>query len=388
MTNRTLTLSDLSSIAPLIFISGEPDTGKTTLAVTAASDPARIAFFDDDAKAAAMHGQLNFGVYHNLTADFAAKDKSSRMIDFYKMVMKYVDELDDQSFDVLIFDNWARMEQGIREYSSSVMTEISPLTNNQITKMTQFTWPYTYNVYAQVLAKLASKAKVVIITTHLKHHMIGQVRTGAMIPRGQTPLVERSSFRLYLRHSQRYDAPVGLVLKRISRMMLIGGAIKPVDVLPRRIEPCDWSTILDYINNPIGARGQDGEHVDRLGQTPTESDLFILQGTLTEDQKHALTVAAAEAVESGVLDAGIMTGSQPAAIGQALAPPAQGTVLGDAMQLHTPTIQELDTALGDPSWYAPARLLAGQGRSAGEIATTLGQLLPHVVIAIKDVVTL
>ncbi len=84
-------------------------------------------------------------------------------------------------------------------------------------------------------------------------------------------------------------APIGLLFKRLSKVEANENGIVPVNVLPRKVNPCTWGRILDYWNDPIGDREPSAE------ETPNDFELSILDGVLTEDQKDALRVNRVEA---------------------------------------------------------------------------------------------
>jgi len=275
-------------IRGLAGITGEPDTGKTTFALTTGVPSQRIAFIDDDLKTQSVADSLEaqgkpFGSYFNLTREFA-QSGNTKPADLHDMVMDHLRKLksDVNEYDVLVFDNWSRMEGGIRDHSLKNMTKLSSMTPGQIAKMTQFTWPFTYNYYQEILDFMLSIAPLVFIITHVKK----RYKTDILEARGQRPLVEKSSFRIWLRHNPDSPAPIGLVLKRI--MKLDAETMKPVSILPRRIKPCTWATIKNYIANPIGDRQPNQEEM------PNAFELSILDGTLTDDQKNSIAIAKME----------------------------------------------------------------------------------------------
>lgn len=273
-------------ITGLIHITGEIDSGKTTLAYTAAQDPKKIAFFDDDLKGERVDRILHFGVYHNLVREFAEQAKQ-KPIDFHNYVIGKLKELPANKFDVLVYDNWSRMEDGIRDYSESKMGDISSLTHGQIEKISQLTWNYTYTYYAQILDLMLTKAPLVILTTHIKEKYKSP---GVYQARGQRPLIEKSSLRIWTRHNadvKDRGAPIGLVLKRVDVPKTTKQGIQVLSVLPRRVKPCTWVKINEYFESPIGLREPTQDEL------PNAFELSILDGVLTRDQFDALKLALA-----------------------------------------------------------------------------------------------
>lgn len=284
----------------LIHVTGEPDTGKTTFALSTGVAPEDICFLDNDLKTQAIADSLAadkhpLGYYANLVRGFA-NEKLSSPLAFHDYVMGLLDPiLKDKKgnvhpFKVLVFDNWSRMEDGIRAYSLKIMPQISSLTPGQIRNMSQLTWPYTYAYYAEFLDKLLMIAPTVFLVTHIRPKYVGNKKTDRMEARGQRPLIEKSTLRVWMRHNPDSPAPIGLILKRPQRMVYQGGALLPVSILPRRVKPCTWSKIEEYWKDPIGDNSPGPQ------ETPDEFELSILDGTLTEDQKVALrlTLVSAE----------------------------------------------------------------------------------------------
>ncbi len=276
----------------LVHITGEVDAGKSTMAYSACTSPDKISFFDGDVKAEAIDREIHFGVYHNLVRMFA-KSSKTKPIDFHAMTIKLLKDLPDNKYELLVFDNWSQMEDGISDYGDEHILELSSLTPRQVKNMSALTWPYKYIYYAQVLDLMLSKAPLVILTTHIREKWIGQHKSGLMEPRGQRPLVEKSTLRLWLRHNPDGPEPIGLVLKRIAKREVTEEGIQTVSVLPRKIKPCTWQKIKWYMDNPIGNRQPTEEEM------PNAFELSILDGTLTPDQKDSLRLARLAADDEG-----------------------------------------------------------------------------------------
>lgn len=296
----------------LNHVTGEPDTGKTTFCLTVPGvKPGEIIFFDSDLKTRALAESFEkvghpFWGYYDLTTLFKESGKQ-KPIDFYKMVMDKVDAClnrilrgDAVQPKVCVFDNWSPMETGIRSYSESIMSLISDLSPGQQKAMSQMTWSYTYEEYARVLGEFLKLAPMFFITTHVREKYLFP---GVLEARGQRPLTEKSTFRVWLRHNPDGPAPIGLILKRIQRMMVTDESIKPVNVLPRRVKPLTWGRIFEYFDNPLGDAQPNPEEI------PNDFELSILDGVLTADQKDALhssvnkikEEAAAEEAESAAM---------------------------------------------------------------------------------------
>ncbi|MCE5207351.1 MAG: hypothetical protein LLG42_03465, partial [Chloroflexi bacterium] len=95
----------------LIHVTGEPDTGKTTFALSCGFKPSEIAFLDDDLKTQSIADQLTaggtpLGAYINLTK----KSLDMREIEFHDLVMDEIEKLGTGKFKALVFDTWTRFE--------------------------------------------------------------------------------------------------------------------------------------------------------------------------------------------------------------------------------------------------------------------------------------
>ena len=267
----------------LIHVTGEPDTGKSTFAYTAGPSPDKICFLDNDIKGRSIHADLTFGMYRNLVREFT-EGKDYKPIAFFNLIMGILDTIKPDQFEVIIFDNFTQLEAGIADFAEAHIGEMSNITPGQVKNMSQLTWPAKRIMYGRVLDAFLEKAPTVILTTHLKDKWVGNIRTEAQIPQCQKPLTEKASLRIWLRHNPNSEAPIGLVLKRISKSIWDekAGKIIPVSVLPRKLDPCTWDVINHYIDNPLE---------ERIASTPNEFEMGILDGILTEDQRMMLRAA-------------------------------------------------------------------------------------------------
>ena len=150
-------------------------------------------------------------------------------------------------------------------------------------------WKVSFDYETAVIDELLQVAPLVILITHLKDQTIGAVKTGAQIPDCKRPLVEKSRLRIWMRHNPSSPAPIGLVLKRLSKVVATDQGIVPINVLPRKVNPCTWKRILEYWENPIGDREPEPSEI------PNEFEFSILDGVLTADQKDALHINRIEA---------------------------------------------------------------------------------------------
>lgn len=270
----------------IVHITGDVDSGKTTLAYSVGVPPDEIAFIDNDLKGEELHRQLHFGSYFNLVRMFR-QNNGSKPVDFYVMVKRLLDDMPDDKFSLLVFDNFSQLEDGINSWTEDHIQSVSNLTIGQAKNASPLTWTAKRIHYASILDLMLSKAPLVILTTHLRDRWVGMRKTEMKEARCQQPLVEKSSLRIWLKHNSDSPAPIGLILKRTSSSVYNPETrlIEIHSVLPRRMSPCTWERIKWYMENPIGNRRPTKE------ETPTEYELSILDGTLTKDQKLMLELS-------------------------------------------------------------------------------------------------
>ena len=277
-------------ITGLIHVTGEPDTGKTTFALSTGFKPEEIVFFDDDLKTKAIAQMLEeqgtpFGIYRDLTKMSLGK----REIDFHNMVINEIDQLPTEKYKVFVFDTWTRFENTFQPVIQKTPTKFrefySPMGSIKGAEM----WKASFDYEAAVIDKMLHVAPLVILITHLKDQSIGAVKTGKEIPDCKKPVVEKSRIRLWLRHNPDSPAPIGLVLKRLGKVIATEAGIVPVNVLPRKVNPCTWERIIHYWENPIG------ENQPTEDEYPNAFEFSILDGVLTEDQKDVLHINRVEA---------------------------------------------------------------------------------------------
>lgn len=271
-------------IQGLIHITGEPDTGKTTFALSTGYAPEEICFFDDDLKTQAIANMLAeqgrpFGAYYNL----AKLSLNKRELDFHDLVMGLIDQQPRNKFKALIFDTWTRFENTFQPVVQSNPNRFKQFFSPMGSIKGAEIWKASFDYEMVVIDRLLELAPLVILITHLKDQTIGSVKTGKQVPDCKKPVVEKSRLRLWLRHNPDGPAPIGLVLKRLGKVE-VGAGIQTVNVLPRKLNPCTWETIMRYWQNPIGNTQPSDKEI------PNDFELSILDGVLTEDQKDILRV--------------------------------------------------------------------------------------------------
>lgn len=271
-------------IQGLIHITGEPDTGKTTLALSTGFAPAEICFFDDDLKTQVIAGMLAeqgtpFGAYFNLTK----LSLGMREIDFHNLVLRLIEEQPKNKFKALVFDTWTRFENTFQSIVHKNPTRFREFYSPMGAIKGAEEWKASFDYEATIIDKLLEIAPLVILVTHLKEKSVGSAKTGQYIPDCKKPVIEKSRLRIWTRHNSASAAPIGLVLKRLAKVTTSAG-IQVVNVLPRKIAPCTWERILEYWENPVGDR------TALPDEMPNDFELSILDGALTADQKDILHI--------------------------------------------------------------------------------------------------
>lgn len=286
-------------ITGLIHVTGEHDTGKTVFALSNGADPLRIAFFDDDIKGRSTVEQLKrqgfkFGLYVDLVERFANK----REIEINQAGMELIDSIKPDQFDCVVWDTWTRFESSfyavVQKNPTRFREFYAPMGKIKAGEM----WQVSFAYEAQVIDQLLAKVPLVILTTHLKDDYINDKKTGRQIPDAKKTLNQKSNFRVWLRHNPDGPQPIGLVLKRPVKLNVTDKGIEPINILPRKLNPCTWEVIKKFWNSPVGNRQL------TEGERPNEFELSILDGTLTKDQKNILRLAVLESEkesESGLL---------------------------------------------------------------------------------------
>lgn len=275
----------MNPIKGLIHVTGEPDTGKTTFALECGFKPGEICFFDDDLKTQAIATMLEeagtpFGAYFNLTK----LSLNMREVQYHDLVVDLIDKQPKNVFKAVIFDTWSRFENTlhpvIQKNPGRFREFYSPMGAIKGAEM----WKASFDYEAAIIDKLAQVAPLVILVTHLKDQAIGSAKSGKQIPDCKKPVVEKSRMRIWVRHNPDGPKPIGLVLKRLSRVTADENGIRAVNVLPRKLNPCTWKHILEYWENPVDDREPTS------GEMPNDFELSILDGVLTEDQKDVLHI--------------------------------------------------------------------------------------------------
>lgn len=283
----------------IIHITGEHDTGKTTFALECGASPDKICFFDDDVKGRATLLDLTqagypLGQYHDLTKMKQGKNE----LQFHSDVLDIIHSIKPGQFDAIIFDTWSYFAKTCHSFVARNPQKFRQNWNPMGKIKGAQQWQEAARYEAAIANYLASVSKTVILITHLKDFYQNDVKVpGKSIPDSGKTLDTIPRLRIWLRQNpDNRPVPIGLILKRIDKKVLDGNKLRTKCVLPRKITPNDdesslWDTIWRYWDNPVGDRALLPEEM------PDEYELSILDGTLTNDQKHLLT----QMIEKGLI---------------------------------------------------------------------------------------
>lgn len=145
-------------------------------------------------------------------------------------------------------------------------------------------WSETHRVESDVISALSRKCNALFLITHIKPQIKAGIKTGTFEPDCGKSFDRVCNMRLWLRHNPESGVPIALVLKRLGKVVLTKEGVKPVNVLPRKLVPLNedssvWDVINRYWDNPVGNREPTEDEV------PTDFELSILDGVLTDSQK-------------------------------------------------------------------------------------------------------
>lgn len=285
--NRTKK-EEMMNITGLIHITGEHDTGKTTLALACDVPSQHIAFIDDDIKGRATVKQIgaeNFGLY----VDFVKRCEGKKEIEQHEAALEIIKQIEGMSLklEVVVWDTWTRIGKSCHAYVKKYPNKFrDSYAASGVIKGAEI--GAEGNRYeAELLDRLLEAVPLVIVTTHLREQrkQVSEnqsVRTGKLEPDARKAIEEKSNLRIWLRHNPKgVPQPIGLTLKRPIKWQRDPetGKIKPINVLPRKINPCTWEMLNNFWEHPMGDRLPTPEEM------PDEFELSILDGTLTPDQK-------------------------------------------------------------------------------------------------------
>lgn len=272
-------------ISGLVIVAGEHDTGKTNFALSCGYQPAELFIVDDDKKTAASLQRLGMDKFP-FYRDMVRRTDGLREIGVHEYGLSIIEEIAKVKPPVVIWDTWSRFAKTCHPYvakNPGKFREVwSPM--GEIKGAEQ--WQAAFAYESSLIGRILDSAKLVIFTTHLKSQRIGRLVTGKQVPDVSKSVDAMATLRLWLLHNPKSPKPIGLVLKRIEKWEQTGKGLKPISVLPQRLEPGTWETIFNYWDNPVGDREL------RPEEKPNAFELSIIENTLTPEQREVFKLAA------------------------------------------------------------------------------------------------
>jgi hypothetical protein len=269
-----------------VHVTGPRGVGKTTFAIDTGADPKYMCVLDGEASAKDYNRQLGFGEYHDLIEEtFTDYGMACTDTQFFLHCQSILDSLPSDKFDVLIFDNLLRFENGLVTYVNEHHADFG-ISKGQMSGMPALIWGPIKSYYSNLVVSWLGKVKMFIVTTPIGEVWVHGKPSGTEKAKGKDVLEWLTSLRVWLRFRENSKVPAGLVLKdRVTSMQYVEGeGIIKKSVLPRRIDPCTWKQVRHYMANPAN-------HEKPLPtEVPTADDWAILNGTLTKDKQLQLRV--------------------------------------------------------------------------------------------------
>jgi hypothetical protein len=259
----------------MIAVISNYGVGKSTFALECGYHPKDICFVNDDVKETGF--EKDFGQY----IDLVTESKNMKVLDFHKFCLDLIDNI--KPCKVIIWDTWTQAQATFPTYVKSHSNEFrNPneySAKGSIKAGEMYQDAYRYEGVA--LTKLKSKCDLLILTFHLKQDYLNNVAVAGKFKPGHDKAVEKyADMRIWLSPNPDSQVPIGLVMKNISRKEITDKGIRVSQVLPLRIPRCNWDSLLEYWENPIGDRELAED------ERPSSFELSLIEGTLTPEDRH------------------------------------------------------------------------------------------------------
>ena len=276
----------------VILATGQHGVGKTRFGLEA-GDPTKTILIDDDEKGRAeverirkdlSESKIDIGKY----VDFVSKTRGKKMLGIHEAGLKIIDDIEPNKYEVLIWDTWSRFAETCAVYVQTHNNEFrdSWAAMGKIKSGEEYKEARYYE--AELIHKLQEKVPLVILISHLKNQYLNNAQTGKEIPAVSKAVDKVCNLRLWIKRNPASTTPIALVLKNISKNILVDGKLRTIQVLPTKITPLNteecfeqslWDSIARYMENPVGNRKPTKDEI------PDDFEMSIVQGTLTEDQR-------------------------------------------------------------------------------------------------------
>jgi hypothetical protein len=266
----------MNPIKGMVAVISNYGVGKTTFALECGYHPKDIVFVNDDVKEVGFENQFKEYV------DLVGVSKKKKLLDLHAYCLDLIKKLPKSK--VIIWDTWTQFQSTFPVYVKAHMNEFRNPSewsaNGKIKSGERYQEAYRYEGAA--LSELKTKCDLLILTFHLKQEYLNNVAVPGKFKPGHDRAIEKyADLRIWLTPNPDDPAPIGLVLKNIAKRELTEKGIRTSQVLPLRIETCNWDEILKYWDEPLGDRLPE----DERGERPNSFELSLIEGTLTPEDK-------------------------------------------------------------------------------------------------------
>lgn len=262
-------------IKGLVAVTSDYGIGKTTFALECGYHPKDMIFINDNVK------ETGFDTEFSQYVDLVNVSSKMTMLEFHNQCIEMISKLKKNK--VIIWDTWARFASTFYSYvvanPDKFRTKKQYAGTSAIVAGRMYQDAYRYE--GAVVSALKKKCDLLILTFHLKSLFVnGIVVPDRFKPDHDKAIENYADLRLWLTPNPNSQVPIGLVMKNISkRAMEKGVGIRTKQVLPLRLNQCNWDSILHYWENPIGDRMPE-DH-----EKPSAFELSLIGGTLTPENR-------------------------------------------------------------------------------------------------------
>ncbi len=262
-------------IGGMIAVASDYGVGKTTFALECGFHPKDIIFINDDVKEVGFENQFKEYI------DLVAISKRKKLSDLHKYGLDLVSRL--PKAEVIIWDTWTQFALTFPAYVQSHLSEFRD--KDEWSTMGKMKKGEIYQEAARyegaIISELKQKCKLLILTFHLKQMYLNNVAIPGKFKPGHSRAIEKyADLRIWLTPNPDSQIPIGLVIKNISKRYLTDNGIRTSQILPLRLEQCNWDNVIRYYDNPFGKIG-----VTKDTERPNSFELSLIEGTLTPENK-------------------------------------------------------------------------------------------------------
>lgn len=258
----------------IVAVISDYGVGKTSFALENGYLPDDMIFINDNIKAIPYIMQFKNYI------DLVGMTRGLKILEFHERCLELIEN--SKKAKVIIWDTWTRFASTFGPYvianQSQFRNENQYSSNGKIKMGEIYKDAYAYE--GQILNDLKHKCDLLIVTFHLKDQYESNIKIiDRKIPGNDRAITEYTDLRLWLMNNPNRAIPTGIVLKNINRSEITSAGIKPIQVLPKRLEIANWPTIFQYWKKPIGNREPTEE------EKPSDLEMSLIEGILTIEEK-------------------------------------------------------------------------------------------------------